>query len=81
MPAIASSRSFRWEPNWRTTKVALFRLESGGNAVLQHVRTTVVQQRGATASVIDPEASLDDVPGWVLAELETLDYQPTEVMV
>lgn len=81
MPAIQSSRSWSWEPNWRTTRVALFRLEDSGEAVLQHVRTTVVQQRGETASVIDADASLDDVPGWILTELEELDYQPTEVVV
>lgn len=77
----ASSQSWRWEPDWRTSKVALFRLEASGDAILQHIRTTVVQQRGPSHTVIDSNASLSEVPGWVLAELQTIDYQPTEAIV
>lgn len=38
-------------------------------AVLQHIRETVVRQQGGRSECsIDPEASLEEIPGYVLEE-------------
>lgn len=67
-PSYTGSRSFSWSPNYETRKAALFRFYSTF-AVLQHVRTTTVQQRGPSVCKIDENPHLQDVDGGVLSEL------------
>lgn len=71
------SRSFRWRESRRTRKAALFQIYARG-ALLQHVRTTTLQQRGGRSTCeIDTEPSLDAVPDWVLSELRSEGHEPT----
>lgn len=70
LPSVSvATRRFSWRPRRGIRKVALFRVSVHG-ALLQHVRTTRIQQRTAPSSCdIDPAASLEDVPEWVRDEL------------
>lgn len=64
-----ATRRFSWRPRRGVRKVALFRVSVHG-ALLQHVRTTRLQQRTEPSTCdIDPSAGLEDVPEWVPDEL------------
>ena len=69
-PTAIDSRSFEWSAGPGTTKTALFRIYPT-QAVLQHVRTVTVSQRTASTCEIDTDAGLDDLPQFVLDELQT----------
>ena len=63
------SRSFEWSEGYATTKTALFRVRPA-HAVLQHVRIVTLSQRAPSTCEIDTDASLEDVPTWILDELQ-----------
>ena len=57
-----------WFPSSSTRKVALFRIVTDDRvALLQHVRTIRVRQRGESGADTDPDASLDEIPAKLLA--------------
>jgi hypothetical protein len=63
------TRRFSWRPRRGVRKRALFRVTVHG-AILQHVRTTRLQQRGGPSeTTLDAGAALEDVPEWVRDEL------------
>lgn len=65
------TRRFCWRPRRGVRKAALFRVTVHG-AILQHVRTTRLQQRTEPSTCdVDPSADLEDVPRWVRDELRT----------
>lgn len=50
-------------------KTALFRLSVHG-AILQHIRTVTIQQRGGpSGATLDPDVELEDVPSWIRDEI------------
>ena len=67
-PTTVESRSFEWSAGYGATKTALFRVRPA-HAILQHVRIVRLSQRAPSACEIDTDASLEDVPAWVLDEL------------
>jgi hypothetical protein len=69
-PTTVESWSFEWSAGYGTTKTALFRVRPA-HAVLQHVRTVTLSQRAPSTCEIDTDASLEDVPRWVLDELRS----------
>lgn len=57
-----------WFPSSSTRKVALFRISDGERvALLQHVRTIHVRQRGQSGADTDPDAGLEEIPPKLLA--------------
>jgi hypothetical protein len=55
-------------PTSTTRRKALFRQTPRG-LVLQHVRTSVVSQRGDSGVEIDTEATVDELPEWLQTKL------------
>ncbi|WP_256394209.1 hypothetical protein [Natronoarchaeum rubrum] len=67
----------KWWPASGTTKIALFRLATDDSvAVIQHIRTIVVQQRGDTTARIDPDADLADVPDPLIDIMQAQGVKP-----
>lgn len=63
------TRRFSWRPRRGVRKRALFRVTVHG-VILQHVRTTCLQQRGGPSeTTLDAGAALEDVPEWARDEL------------
>jgi hypothetical protein len=68
-----------WFPSSSTTKKALFRVATDdGVAVLQHVRTIHVRQRGVTGSEIDTGAVLADIPRPLVAAMRDDGVRPAD---
>ncbi|MFB6201899.1 MAG: hypothetical protein ABEI98_07795 [Halorhabdus sp.] len=66
-----------WHPSSTTRKVALFRVVTDDRvAVLQHVRTVRVQQRGDSFASTDPDAEIEDIPWPLLAAMEADGVTP-----
>jgi hypothetical protein len=69
-----------WHPASGTTKTALFRVVTDDRvAVLQHVRTVVLSQRGDTTATVDADARLDDVPRPLRQLMHADGFEPREV--
>jgi hypothetical protein len=68
-----------WWPTASTTMKALFRVATDdGVAVLQHVRTIRVQQRGETGGEIDADATLEDIPAGLVAAMRADALRPAD---
>ncbi|MFC6987513.1 hypothetical protein ACFQJD_00215 [Haloplanus sp. GCM10025708] len=70
----------QWHPSSGTVKRALFRVATADRvATLLHVRTILVRQRGGESTcIVDPEATLDDVPDALLTQMRADGYRPAE---
>jgi hypothetical protein len=68
-----------WFPSSSIRKVALFRIVTDDRvALLQHVRTIRVQQRGRTGGDTDPDAGLEEIPAKLLAIVRDDGVEPAE---
>jgi len=67
----------RWWPTEGVTKSALFRVITDDRiAILQHVRTVILRQKGSTETQLEPEASLKDIPNPLLAMMRGSGVEP-----
>ncbi|WP_097010214.1 hypothetical protein [Natronoarchaeum philippinense] len=66
-----------WTEGTGIRRKALFRVASGYSlAVLQHIRTVVVQQRGDTRARLNPDARLEEVPAPLIGIMRSQGLRP-----